>query len=334
MTRCLDGGDAGGDRGVPVDRPQAGVAGVAAEPFVGVVLDGGPWRSSMKYRQSPAPNEMVARGKCGLASRSNSQPMWSACRWVQTTSVTSSRSTPGPGARREAGRRTGGRRRPRRRRPPRWAPSPRRPERTGHRCGEGSSRSGARPGRGGRTGRRVRRRWRGRRSSRGGRRTSRRRWRSAGCCQRPQATSQSRPEGSATHSSNGRVRSSTGAQSEPGAQIGTGLRPVGLRESSEREPPAERRSGSGKHPDPAPGRPRCQVSARSPNSSGRTQAPGESMGPDPLQDDPSARWVHGSRPSLRHGPNLDLQDGPLPRAASGPEPTPERRGHNPARPLS
>ncbi len=41
-----------------------------------------------KWRKSPAPYQIVARGKIGFAARSKSHPTWSAWRWLQMTSVT------------------------------------------------------------------------------------------------------------------------------------------------------------------------------------------------------------------------------------------------------
>jgi hypothetical protein len=74
-----------------------------------------------------------------------------------------------------------------------------------------------------------------------------------------------------------------------------------------------------------------QLGYASPRNANRPPSADPAPGSTPirLRDDPSARWVHGSRPCLRHGPNLDLQDGPLPRAASGPEPHPGAPGPQP-----
>lgn len=117
MAQCLDGGDAGGDRGVPVDRAQAGVAGVAAEPWVGVVLDG--WAVAVLDEVPPVagtePDRRAGKVRPGLQVE---QPADMVGVQMGADDVgETSRSTPRARARREAGRRSSrdGRRTSRRR---------------------------------------------------------------------------------------------------------------------------------------------------------------------------------------------------------------------------
>ncbi len=96
VSRSVSGGERGSDAGAivvsrSIGRSRPSLQGSLKPCLMWEDISPGP---VTKWWKSPAPYQIVARGKIGFAARSNSHPTWSTWRWVQTTSVTSEVLTP------------------------------------------------------------------------------------------------------------------------------------------------------------------------------------------------------------------------------------------------